>query len=111
MVPASQVNAPLARNAMAYVLAGGRGSRTATTSRLSSRAPTTVVQSAPGRGTRAKRDRSMPWSAAASADSSGNPTAALQEPCSDGPASSASTSDMTPMPPETSTVLPRRAMA
>ena len=27
MVPASQVNAPLARNAMAYVLAGGRGSR------------------------------------------------------------------------------------
>ena len=74
-------------------------------STASSRAPTTVVQPAPGVGTSASRVRSTPYSSAASALIRGKPTSAHQAPSPDAAPSSASSSDTEPL---TLTVLPRR---
>ncbi len=88
--------------------AGSRGGgRTSTTSTASRRAATTVVQAlAPGVGTRARRSRAMPVSAAATIPRSGRPTAATQEPAAEAPATRARARAAERL---TVTVVPRRS--
>src|SRR5512132_3683443 len=71
--------------------AGSRaGERTSTTSTASRRAATTVGHApTPGAGTRARRSRATPASAAATIPRSGRPTAATQEPAAEAPATRA----------------------
>ena len=84
----------------------GRG-RTSTTSTASRRAATTVVQAlGPGAGTRARRSRAMPVSAAATIPRSGRPTAATQEPAAEAPATRARARAAERL---TVTVVPRRS--
>jgi hypothetical protein len=84
----------------------GPGGLTATASNPSMRAAATAAQSRPGCGTRAKRSRAMPTSAAARMPSQGRPMAAHHEPAFDGPAR---TARRTAVEPETATVPPRRS--
>ena len=83
------------------------GGRTSTTSTASRRAATTVVQAlGPGAGTRARRSRAMPVSAAATIPRSGRPTAATQEPAAEAPATRARARAAERL---TVTVVPRRS--
>src|SRR5215216_5301572 len=96
----------LAARRRAWAAGSRAGARTSTTSTASRRAATTAGQARdPGAGTRARRSRATPVSAAATIPRSGRPTAATQEPAAEAPATRARARAREPA---TATVVPRR---
>ena len=71
-------------------------------------AATTVAHSLrSGLATTARRSSATPHSAAAPSPSHGTPTAATHDPSCDAPAANANASEVTPLSPSTTTVVPR----